>query len=131
MRHDISMRITQVECVYDEPAHDNNAGNIYITFFCETPLNEIDTCEIISRYFNWVCFEETENDSFIRKEDVCEMRGVIRLDISEVNRKIVTGDVIIPVSEPLMSELISGHYDSEAETDIGKLVERQLADHLM
>ncbi|MGR7122086.1 hypothetical protein ACU62C_22530 [Klebsiella aerogenes] len=63
------MKIEQVECVYDEPVHDNNAGDIFITFLCKTPLNETDTCEMICRYYNGGYFEETENDSFLKKTD--------------------------------------------------------------
>ncbi|MCT4711359.1 hypothetical protein MUA04_14340 [Enterobacteriaceae bacterium H11S18] len=125
MRCDILMNVEKIECAYDKSLDDDV---LFISFVCETPLNETDTCEILARHFDDGYFEETEDDTFTRKNDVYEMRGKMRLEPSYESKSLTVGKVIIPVTEPLLSELTSGNYDGEAETDISELVQRQLGD---
>lgn len=125
MRYDIIMNIEKIERAYNKSIVDDI---LFISFVCETPLNETDTCEMLARHFDDGYFEETARDSFSRKRDVYEMRGKMRLEPSHLSKSLSVGKLIIPVTEPLLSELTSGNYDGEVETDVSALVQRQFGD---
>lgn len=93
------------------------------------PLTELDTCEMIYRYFGDVFFNENDDDFFIRKGKVSEMGGIISV-IPPVNvPELKTGKCIIPVIPELASELDSGKYDPDyGSANVKEIVERQRGD---
>ncbi|MEL0579104.1 hypothetical protein AACK17_11150 [Pectobacterium punjabense] len=123
----ILMTVVSVELIYEINLSKSDCDEIIIKFTCETPLNESDTCFMISRYFSdEAYFDESDYNAFIRKDSVSEMRGVIRVMPTENNLRVKTGEYIIPIPPELIEEIKSGYYDPDNDNeDIGKIVERQ------
>lgn len=127
MAHYILMNIESLEYIRESAdLPENGYDEVLLKFVCETPLTELDTCEMIYRYFGDVFFNENDDDFFIRKGKVSEMGGVISV-IPPVNVSgLKTGGCIIPVIPELASELDSGKYDPDyGSANVKKIVERQ------
>lgn len=125
---DILMTVLSVDLTYKLNNSKSDLEEIIIKFTCETPLNESDTCFMISRYFSdEIYFDESDYDAFIRKGSISEMRGVIRVMPVESNLKVKTGECFIPIIPELIEEIKSGAYDADNE-DIEKMVQRQFGD---
>lgn len=130
MAHYILMNIESLEYIRESAdLPENGYDEVLLKFVCETPLTEVDTCEMIYRYFGDVFFNENDDDFFIRKGKVSEMGGVISV-IPPVNVSgLKTGECIIPVIPDLASELDSGKYDPDyGSANVKKIVERQFGD---
>lgn len=124
----ILMTVVSVELIYEINLSKSGCDEIIIKFTCETPLNESDTCFMISRYFSdEVYFDESDYDAFIRKDSFSEMRGIIRVMPTENNLRVKTGGCIIPILPEVIEEIKSGAYDPDNE-DIEKMVKRQCGD---
>ena len=121
MRHNILMKIKSVKQVDEISLTDAECGDVVITFECETPLKESDTCAMMGRYFNDVYFEETDGDSFSRKGDVFVMTGVIRVPLSDKTQSLSESEITIPISSRLTRQLISQEYDAERKESYGHL----------
>ncbi|MCL6392529.1 hypothetical protein EXT73_18900 [Pectobacterium atrosepticum] len=123
----ILITVVSVELIYAINLSKSDCDEIIIKFTCETPLNESDTCFMISRYFSdEIYFNESDYDAFIRKGSVSEMRGIIRLMPTENNLRVKIGEYIIPIIPELIEEIKSGVYDPDNDNeDIEKIVERQ------
>ncbi|EMX8467015.1 hypothetical protein AAH178_002907 [Serratia marcescens] len=48
MRYDILMKVKSVKQVGEVSLTDAECGDVVITFECETPLNEWDTCAMMN-----------------------------------------------------------------------------------
>ncbi|EAB7739593.1 hypothetical protein B5864_13740 [Salmonella enterica] len=130
MAHCILMNIESLEYIRESAdLPENGYDEVLLKFVCETPLTELDTCEMIYRYFGDVFFNENNDDFFIRKGKVSEMGGIISV-IPPVNvPELKTGECIIPVIPELVSELDTGEYDPDyGSANVKKIVERQFGD---
>ncbi|HCM1918391.1 TPA: hypothetical protein N3A33_004400 [Salmonella enterica subsp. salamae serovar 28:r:e,n,z15] len=130
MAHCILMNIESLEYIRESAdLPENGYDEVLLKFVCETPLTELDTCEMIYRYFGDVFFNENDDDFFIRKGNVSEMGSIISV-IPPVNvPELKTGECIIPVIPELVSELDTGEYDPDyGSANVKKIVERQFGD---
>lgn len=130
MAHCILMNIESLEYISESTdLPENGYDEVLLKFVCVTPLTELDTCEMIYRYFGDVFFNENDDDFFIRKGNVSEMGGIISV-IPPVNvPELKTGECIIPVIPELVSELDTGEYDPDyGSANVKKIVERQFGD---
>ncbi|EAP9508678.1 hypothetical protein L1O59_004768 [Salmonella enterica] len=130
MAHCILMNIESLEYIRESAdLPENGYDEALLKFVCETPLTELDTCEMIYRYFGDMFFNESDDDFFIRKGKVSEMGGIISV-IPPVNvPELKTGECIIPVIQELVSELDTGEYDPDSgSANVKKIVERQFGD---
>ncbi|EHE6023152.1 hypothetical protein JMS36_004692 [Salmonella enterica] len=63
MAHCILMDIESLEYIRESADLPGNGyDEVLLTFVCETPLTELDTCEMIYRYFGYVFFNEKDDD---------------------------------------------------------------------
>lgn len=46
---------------------NNETGEVVVKFSCETPLNEMDTCDMLGFYFGEVYYEVSDEDFFYPK----------------------------------------------------------------
>lgn len=69
----IIMKIKSAKYIQDIDLK-NEAGEVVVKFSCETPLNEMDTCYMFTFYFGEVYYEVSDEDFFIRKGAVSEIR---------------------------------------------------------
>ncbi|EDR5079313.1 hypothetical protein HT342_004625 [Salmonella enterica subsp. enterica serovar Muenchen] len=108
---------------------NNEAGEVVLKFSCETPLNEIDTCDMLGFYFGEVYYDVSDEDFFIRKGPVSEMGGNMRLAASEKSIGLKSGDIVtIPIIPEIEDDIKKGIYNPDNETSIEKLVERSFGD---
>lgn len=128
MRYDILMKIKSVKQVDEVSLTDKMCGDVVIVFECETPLNEWDTCAMMSRHFNDVYFEETDSDSFSRKGDVFVMTGMIRVPLSEKTQNFSEHEITIPITSRLTHQLISQEYDAERKESVKERVDNWIGD---
>lgn len=80
----ILMNIESAKHVRDINLKDD-VGDIIVKFSCETPLNEMDTCDMFTFHFGNIYYEVSDEDYFIRKGPLSEMGGNMRLEVSEKN----------------------------------------------
>ncbi|EFO8729780.1 hypothetical protein KCI04_002517 [Salmonella enterica] len=108
---------------------NNETGEVVVKFSCETPLNEMDTCDMLGFYFGEVYYEVSDEDFFIRKGPVSEMGGNMRLAASEKSIGLKAGDIVtIPIISEIEDEIKKGIYNPDKDTSIKKLVERSFGD---
>ncbi|EJZ1562445.1 hypothetical protein OHU15_000401 [Salmonella enterica] len=108
---------------------NNETGEVVVKFSCETPLNEMDTCDMLGFYFGEVYYEVSDEDFFIRKGPVSEMGGNMRLEASEKSIGLKAGDIVtIPIISGVEDEIKMGIYNPDKDTGIKKLVERRFGD---
>ncbi|EHB3563459.1 hypothetical protein JXH75_004355 [Salmonella enterica subsp. enterica serovar Oranienburg] len=108
---------------------NNETGEVVVKFSCETPLNEMDTCDMLGFYFGEVYYEVSDEDFFIRKGPVSEMGGNMRLEASEKSTGLKAGDTVtIPIISGIEDEIKMGIYNPDKDTGIKKLVERRFGD---
>ncbi|EAA9302797.1 hypothetical protein RI864_002054 [Salmonella enterica] len=108
---------------------NNETGEVVVKFSCETPLNEMDTCDMFTFYFGEVYYDVSDEDFFIRKGPVSEMGGNMRLAASEKSIGLKVGDVVtIPIISEIEDEIKKGIYNPDKDTSIKKLVERSFGD---
>lgn len=128
MRYDISMIIEAVREIHDDVMGDDYFETV-ITFRCETPLNEMDTCDMLSLYFGEIYYEESPSDFFVKKGDVFEMFGDMRVLSSKFkNELIARSEMIIPISDSLVEKLKLGKYDPNEEVNFEKKTEEWFGD---
>ncbi|ENP5335007.1 hypothetical protein ACDS27_004544 [Salmonella enterica] len=107
----------------------NEVGEMVVKFSCETPLNEMDTCDMFTFYFGEVYYEVSDEDFFIRKGPVSEMGGNMRLAASEKSIGLKPGDIVtIPIIPEIEDDIKKGIYNPDNDTSIKKLVERSFSD---
>ncbi|EEJ5822374.1 hypothetical protein GS039_005149, partial [Salmonella enterica] len=88
---------------------NNEAGEVVLKFSCETPLNEIDTCDMLGFYFGEVYYDVSDEDFFIRKGPVSEMGGNMRLAASEKSIGLKSGDIVtIPIIPEIEDDIKKG-----------------------
>ncbi|EBY1951945.1 hypothetical protein DAI67_004063 [Salmonella enterica subsp. enterica serovar Glostrup] len=84
---------------------NNETGEVVVKFSCETPLNEMDTCDMLGFYFGEVYYEVSDEGFFIRKGSVSEMGGNMRLEASEKSIGLKAGDIVtIPIISGIEKE---------------------------
>ncbi|EFS2651685.1 hypothetical protein HX362_004603 [Salmonella enterica] len=110
--HYILMNVELLEYIRESTdLPENGYDEILLKFICVPPLTELDTCEMIYRYFGDVFFNENDDDFFIIKVKLSEMGGIIS---------------VIP---ELVSELDAGTYDPDyGSVNVKKIVEMQFGD---
>ncbi|EBL6695509.1 hypothetical protein SNT98_002872 [Salmonella enterica] len=124
----ILMNIELAKHVRDINLKDD-VGDIIVKFSCETPLNEMDTCDMFTFHFGNIYYEVSDEDYFIRKGPLSEMGGNMRLEVSEKNLCLKAGDsVLIPIACDLEDEIKKGIYNPDNDTSIRTLVERNFGD---
>ncbi|HFF9829677.1 hypothetical protein V6307_11090 [Serratia marcescens] len=113
MRDDILMTVVSIKPVYEIILGSDECSEVIINFKCVTPLGESDTCAMLARYFGDIYFEEGNDDAFIHKEGVFDMRGVIRVPPSEKTELIAGTEFSIPISSTLLQSLTSQTYNAD------------------
>ncbi|EBZ4144318.1 hypothetical protein EBC17_20910 [Salmonella enterica subsp. enterica serovar Kottbus] len=120
----VLMNVESVKHIRDIDLKDETV-EVAVKFSCETPLNEMDTCDMFTLYFGEVYYEVSDEDYFIRKGSLSEMGGNMRLVGSEKSLYLKPGDsVVIPITSDVQNEIKSGIYNPDIEASVEKSVKR-------
>lgn len=120
----VLMNVEFVKHIRDIDLKDETV-EVAVKFSCETPLNEMDTCDMFTLYFGEVYYEVSDEDYFIRKGSLSEMGGNMRLVGSEKSLYLKSGDsVVIPITSDVQNEIESGIYNPDIEASVEKSVKR-------
>lgn len=68
---------------------------------------------MLARYFGDIYFDEDNNDAFIPKEDVFDMRGVIRVPPSDKTELNAHTEFTPPISAALLQSFSSQLYSAD------------------
>ncbi|MEL7631342.1 hypothetical protein AAGW04_20435 [Pectobacterium aroidearum] len=112
MNYDILMKISDVKAVKEISINDNAASEIVVTFSCETPFSESDTCAMICRHYN---DGGDFNTVFFQRGKFFDVTGIFSLYESENITNVQPGSFVIQVTSELAEKLKKDDHNVDCE----------------